>query len=101
MVVMSTEYEKVRFEETDPIAPDFEPLYALERSDYQVVVNSFFNLTMTTVRTFKELGAAEAAQAVAEQARSILLAYDEDLADLILREAVPRQEQLDDEVPWE
>ncbi len=98
---MSTKYEKVRSEETDPIAPDFEPLYALERSDYHVVVNSFFNLTMTTVRMFKEMGAAEAAQAVAQRARTILLNYDEDLADLIYQEAFPRQEQPDEEVPWE
>ncbi len=97
---MRPEYEKFRFDETDVIDPDFEPLYALERSDYNVVVNSFFNLTMTTVRTFKELGETEAAQAVAERARTILLDYDEDLADLICREASPRQEQADDDVPW-
>ncbi len=100
MILMRPEREESLFAQTDPVAPDFEPLYALERAEYNVVVNSFFNLTMTTVRMFQELGETEAAQAVAARARTILLAYDEDLADLIWREAVPIQEQADEDVPW-
>jgi len=65
------------------IESDFEPLYRLQPTHYNAIVNGFFNLTTQTIHQLLVLNNPQTAQELADKAYEILLGYDDDLAELI------------------
>ena len=68
---------------------DLDLLLFFEDEVDQDVVNGLFNLTTQAIQHLLSLDKQEIAQELANQAHDILLDYDDDLADLIRRQAFP------------
>jgi hypothetical protein len=67
------------------IPTDLEPMYLLSKQDYVIMVNSLTNTVISAVKSLQDEGNEDGACLLAVRAHDILLDYDEDIADHVLR----------------
>ena len=61
------------------------PLYSLTEQQQQQIINQLANLLIATIQQLNHEASQQLAQQIAEHAARILLNYDEDIAELLLR----------------
>src|SRR6266508_2415749 len=64
---------------------DLEPLYALSEPQYQAVINQLSNLVVAIIAHLQGNGQSALAEQIAGHAHEILVNYDEDIAEYLLR----------------
>lgn len=72
----------------DPLAqqtfnPDLVPMYQLSEPEYQAVVMGLSNLMVAIVQELHARGQGELASRIAMQAHGVLVAFDEDVAEVV------------------
>ena len=72
----------------DPLAqqtfiPDLVPMYQLSEPEYQAVVMGLSNLMVAIVQELHAQGQGELAGRIATQAHGVLVAFDEDVAEVV------------------
>lgn len=64
-------------------SPDLAPMYALTEQQYQMIINNLANLVVALIEELQQAGNAHLALLIAEHAHTILLDYDDDIADYV------------------
>lgn len=70
--------------------PDLVPMYQLSEPEYQAVVMGLSNLMVAIVQELHAHGQDELASRIATQAHEVLVAFDEDVAEVIKTQASGR-----------
>ena len=63
--------------------PDLVPMYQLSEPEYQAVVMGLSNLMVAIVQELHARGQGELAGRIATQAHGVLVAFDEDVAEVV------------------
>jgi len=63
--------------------PDLVPMYQLSEPEYQAVVMGSSNLMVAIVQELHTKGQGELASRIATQAHGVLVAFDEDVAEVV------------------
>jgi hypothetical protein len=66
------------------IDPDLEPMYELERRDYERIINRMTNVMISAMLDLHMAGRREAADRLRRATARVLADYDVDVAELIL-----------------
>ena len=64
---------------------DFEPIYSLTPEQYDLLINTLFNLVVRLICRLEDNADPAESRRIAEQARDIFADYDDDLADILTR----------------
>ncbi len=64
---------------------DFEPIYSLTPEQYDLLVNTLFNLVVNLISRLEDNANSTESRRIAEQARDIFADYDDHLADILTR----------------
>jgi hypothetical protein len=67
------------------VNPELEPIYLLSQDEYRAVVNGLTNVLIDVIIGMKNSGDAGGARAVALASNAVLIDYDDDVAEHILR----------------
>jgi hypothetical protein len=65
------------------IDPDLEPMYELERKDYERIINRMVNLLIVVLSELRAAGMMEGARSLAHLASCILADYDHDVSEVV------------------